>query len=122
MTITIGSDPVPETKDHPDPLTMLEGELRAGLRQYWQIAGIIFHGGRSIFIPRPPPSLPAKKIYAVVLLLFIGASSGHGWAGKNGGRGGLCRFRELDGLARVPAVGQGLKKPDKENGFSGPDD
>jgi hypothetical protein len=66
----IPADPVPETKDHSDPLTMLEAELRAGLRQYWQIAGTILHGGPVHLYPPAADTFALKRNFFSALFLY----------------------------------------------------
>jgi hypothetical protein len=66
----IPADSVPETNRHSDPLTMLEVELRAGLRQYWQIAGTILHGGPVHLYPPAADTFTLKRNFFSALFLY----------------------------------------------------
>lgn len=54
----------------PDPLTMLEAELRAGLQQYWQIAGTILDGSPVHLCPPAADTFSLKRNFFSTLFLY----------------------------------------------------
>ncbi len=60
----------PEANHHPDPLTMLEAELRAGLQQYWQIAGTILQGSPVHLYPPAADTFSLQRNFFSALFLY----------------------------------------------------